>query len=205
MAELTTVAMIQAAVMPSGTTADTTFITALIERAEEMMRTVCNRPLGWLNTSAKTETFPGSWTNGSLVLRYTPATAITTVKVYTASGTSSTLDSTGYRIMDDAATLAISTSSTSWEVPQSRPLNTSPDTMFAGPYPYTEVVYTGGYANQAAVPNDLEQAAIRVAALLYNETRGAAGDTTARLTPSEINEQVAVICRPYIRGLGVGL
>ena len=138
---------------------------------------MCNRPKlgstsGWAS-GERTVKFPGRQF-GSLALSYSPVSAIGSVKVYTSSTSSETLDSAYYRLNYNLESVYIESttrfgySGYGGGVPglfaDIEPLGQL-DRVAA--YPYTEVVYTGGFANQDAVPEDLVFAANSVAGWMY--------------------------------------
>lgn len=183
MAELTTLSLAKQCLRITNTDYDTQ-LTALIESAEYKLRDLCSRPDGWLNTTAHTEKIQG-YGFGEIQLIYSPVTAITSVKVFSDSASSVTSDSASYRIADRAKSILLTPSAwygvansfyADWPFFQqdtwrgfgySNVFRVSgvPNSPMA--YPYTEVVYTGGYANQAAIPPDLVQAANEMTAVLF--------------------------------------
>lgn len=206
--ELTTAALVQAALFPAGTTPDTTYVTAAAQAAEDLIKRYCNRwPDGFLNTSAHTEKFPGDVTFGEPIsLLYSPVTAITSVKVFTASASSSTIASTNYRIESNGLQLSFINygsydAALAW---YASGMDVRPGPSFLDElgtaYPYTEVVYTGGYASQSVVPADLQQAAIDVARMIYNGSRGTKED---RATTEDIEKRLDLLLRHHRRKVGV--
>lgn len=212
MPELTTTAKVQAVMFPGGTTPDTTFIDNCLLRAEAEIRNLCGRPDGWTNTASHTETFPGVQINGRLVLRNDPVTAITTVKIFASSGNSSTISSSLYRIDTDASMLlfipgvqgglAYATVFTNaLDVSAYTNPPTPPDDLGIA-YPYTEVVYTGGYG-ASSIPVDLEQIANEFTAALYYRSRGVAGNHFFDMSVEDFRAWKLDLCAPYMRDLGV--
>lgn len=169
MAELATVAMAKTW-MGITSSADDALLADILERAEGMIRVWAGRPSGFL-TATWTEKFDGECYEG-VRLTYTPITSITSVKIYYDATGSVTVASGDYRT--DLAT------------GQLRLLNT-PSVLWDTGYPYDErrafpagfrnieVVYVGGYANQAAVPDQLEHAALTVVKFLFDTRRQTAG------------------------------
>lgn len=172
MAELTSVTLFKTYVGATGT-ADDALLAVLIEAAELRIRRICNRPDGWLNTVAKTEKIPGSRFD-SIPLIYTPVTAITSVKVFSSSGVSTTISSDYYRINDASDSVLMTASGTyvanfdsGMDTTTGYPYGTYGYPLRVRAYPYTEVIYTGGYAAQANIPDDLENAANQYLAWMY--------------------------------------
>jgi uncharacterized phiE125 gp8 family phage protein len=163
-AELTTVAKLKTFLSITATTWDT-LLTDLLEGAEDEIRRACNKGEGLFASGSRTQKFSGS-SFDVLYLTHRPVTAITTVKVFTDSTNSTTVTSTDYRINDDGNAVLLQSSAVTeamWTgVRTSRFWH--PDYRSMAAYPYTEVIYTGGYAT---IPDDLEEAARWYAAQLF--------------------------------------
>jgi hypothetical protein len=173
MAELTSVTLIKTYLGDVTGTASDVLLATLLEAAEREIRTLCNRPDGWLSGTTHTEKFYGA-RHAGVPLVNTPVTAITSVKIFTASGSSTTMAAADYRINEDANGLLFTSSMNStWDAGFDWPENFVgvrrpsfyPTPTFA--YPYTQVVYTGGYAAQTNIPDDLEQLANEYVAWMF--------------------------------------
>ena len=191
--ELVTLASTKAWLKVSGT-ADDTIITMLIESAEKQLRSICNRSngaSGWINAT-QTEFFDGE-DSEIIQLRFTPITAASLVVTIDDVVT----PSTSYVL--DAATGLLQLTGSAWNqwggmasfssvtIPR---LNYRSNGFGVG-VRAVKAVYTGGYVNAAAVPENLIQAVYMLveyaylyrgqAGLLseglgsYNYTRGPAG------------------------------
>lgn len=165
MAELTTRAKVKEylGVASTVTTWDT-LITDLLEGAEKEIRRLCNKGDGAFATGARTEKRSGAGQR-VIYLTHRPVTAITTVKVFTAVSTSTTTDSGDYRINDDATALLLqSCADWGWSDSCRRSPFWKPDAHSQVAYPYTEIIYTGGFTT---IPDDLEEAARWYTAQLF--------------------------------------
>lgn len=163
-----------------GITASTwdTVLAALLDAAEAMGYTICNRP-GW--SSAATTMKVAGIDHSSIPLLRSPSSAITSVKHVFSSTSSETLDSTTYRTDANprVETLYLDSSPIYSRVLQgiqgydTAQVGTYGDIGPAGTpnrvvaYPYTEVVYTGGFATQGDVPSDLVYAANEVTKAMF--------------------------------------
>lgn len=182
-------------------------ITRMILAAEARIRGLCGNVTSFL-TGTYTQTFDGN--NAQILwLKHAPVTSITSIVI---DGT--TLDSTTYTL--DAARGAVGfkypARSTTFSLPGNGALTITGQSYntpsFGGAYQSVVVTYVGGYANQAAIPYDLQQAAVELAALYYmardrdpglqseshsnySWTRGDAGDSIAEILPK---------LGPYLRG-----
>lgn len=191
-------------------TTDDTLISELIERAEYRIRRVCGKGTGLFASGSRTEKFPG-YGVPVLYLTHRPVTAITSVIAYSSSTSSSTLDSTTYRINDEATAVMLwDWTDVAWDVG-------GPDYSVRGAlwrpytgrdksaYPYTQVIYTGGYST---IPDDLEDAAVWLTAQLYHgrtikaglqsENLGNYGYTRAQGENDAIDNELRERLRDYI-------
>lgn len=144
-----------------------TFLTTLLNRAEAMIESWCNRPAGWI-TATFTERFDGEC-HGRVVLLNTPVTSITSVKVFTDNSTATTLSSTVYRSDSTTGILSfIDAANELYDVGYDWPIFPA---AFPSGFRNGQVIYVGGYAS-SAIPLDLQQIAVDVASELYR-MRGA--------------------------------
>lgn len=181
--ELATVAGVKSQLGITVTTFDTA-IGTILNAAETMIADWCDRrdnSAGMVGTESRwisashTEQFTGAL-QPCLGLRFWPVTAIASVSVVGSGSTSVALQSTSYRIDKDQRTVRLlGTPQAAWETgmvamayptlpPTSSGWYAQIDT--ANAYPYTEVVYTGGFG-AGTVPLSLQQAAIELASRMY--------------------------------------
>lgn len=148
-------------------TANDDLLDDLLEEAEDRIRRLCGKGEGLFASGARTEKRPGVG-YPIVYLTHRPVTAITSVKVYYSSTDSSTLDSTTYRINDEAsAVMVYDWTRIAWDSGEPDPPRSTlwrPYARGLSAYPYTEVVYTGGYST---IPDDLAGHAKWYAAQLY--------------------------------------
>ncbi len=175
-AELTTVADVKTYLGITAST-DDTLLGALLQAAELMLREWCNRKNGWI-TAAQSERFDGELAN-TLVLTYTPITVDPVITVTGYGSTSVTVNSDLYRVdvsegivvfrLSPIGAFQVGLPTQYW--PLSTSPNRAPQPNFGAGNQTVLVTYTGGYANTAAVPLDLAQAAIEATAFLYRQRK----------------------------------
>jgi hypothetical protein len=198
--------------IPNATTTYDTRLDRVLSGVERKLEGICNRPEGWLNTTAHYEKFETIGA-AAVSLRHDPVTVISAVTLVTGSGVSSTIDSGYYRLDQDESILRFygdplaiwtgwTTNSATLPVP---PYTWAPTTTTKA-YPYLQVKYIGGYAS-GSIPADLEQATIVIAAMeakvqgidpnMKAENLGNYGYTLG--TPAERNAWVREQVSDYIR------
>lgn len=158
MGNLITLTDLKTALNISGTAEDDRLNLA-IAQAEAAILRACGRSS--FLTASYAEKHDGCG-HSALWLRHTPITAITSVVDVTDTTTSTTLLASEYTY--DAATGELwMYGSRMHDTPELSSSN------FSGRRRAVVVSYTGGYANQAAVPADLQAAAMRIANATYYE------------------------------------
>lgn len=194
MPELSSITNVKSQLGITVTTWDTE-LTAILNAAEVMIADWCDRrdnSAGMVATESRwisathTENIPGALQR-SVALRFWPVTAITSVTVYGANSTSSVVSSSTYRIDADQRTLKFGGSyQAGWELGlvsfQNIPPYMQPIDPLGGAYPYTAVVYTGGFGS-GTVPLSLQQAAIELTSRIFQKRKR---DTT--LTGESLGE-----------------
>lgn len=156
MAELTNRTDVKTYLGLSGTSYDD-LLDDLLEQAEDTIRRICGKGTGLFASAARTEKFPGAFQE-IIYVTHRPVTAVTSVKVYTSSSNYTTVDSTWYRINDEgtAVMLAGDVDDIAWDIGDPAPPVSRLWRRYAArqvkAYPYTELVYTGGYGT---IPDDL--------------------------------------------------
>jgi hypothetical protein len=151
----------------SGTTYDD-LLDDLLEEAEDRIRRICNKGEGLFASGPRTEKKPGLG-YPIVYLTHRPVTAIASVKLYYSATDSSTLASDVYRINDEgSAVMVYDWTRIAWDSGEPEPPLRSamwrPYARGLSAYPYTEIVYTGGYGT---IPDDLAGIAKWYAAQLY--------------------------------------
>lgn len=183
MAELSSISLVKSQLGISVTTWDTELL-AILNSAETMIADWCDRrdnSAGMLGTesrwvsAAHTENLPGAL-QASVGLRFWPVTAITSVTVVGSSISSVALNSTTYRIDSDQRTLRMLGSyQDAWLVGlMDHPPPAAPNIAYQintnNAYPYTAIVYTGGF-NSSAIPTSLSQAAIELTSRMFQKRK----------------------------------
>lgn len=158
----------------SGTTYDT-LLTTLIGYGEGLMAKMADRrddTSGMVGTGAywgsgsHTEKRPGAL-HQTITLRYWPVTVVSSVTIYSSSGSNVDLGSYLYRIDADQKTLRfLGQQQVAWDAGFSPPdypmfINTI-NTEKA--YPYTQITYTGGFST---IPADLKAAAVELVSQMF--------------------------------------
>ncbi|REK40877.1 MAG: hypothetical protein DWQ20_00685 [Actinobacteria bacterium] len=170
MGDLATVTQVQAWA-PQLASVSSADIERVLDAVAEALARRLGRPYladgtgGWL-TGTQVEQLDGS-EGRTLYLAYTPISSITSVEIVTGSSSTSTVSSDLYTFEADSGALHYYESEgLSLAAFQNPDLN-------AGRWPRgirnVKATYVGGYANQAAVPGDLEQLAIEMTVAVYNE------------------------------------
>lgn len=187
-----------------------------LEVAEKLVARYCGRGDGTWLTATRTEYFSGTF-NGEVVLTYTPVTALTSVSKVSAATTAGveTTDSDAVNLftVDGYAPGAAFTAYDGilrYRDSRQASFTTGDDLVVMPRYYATpnfgdgamdnKVVYTGGYANVASVPMDLQQAILECAAGLAAESPVYQGDRErVRANAGRWKE----LAQPFVRGGGV--
>jgi hypothetical protein len=168
-AELTTLAALQEYLSITDSSYDAV-LTNTLERAEDRIRRVCGKGDGLFASASRTEKIPGTG-RPIIYLTHRPVTVITSVIAYADASTSSTLTSTTYRINDEQTGVMLTDwANPLWDMGGPEYRRTSalwrPYAREQTAYPYTQVIYTGGYAT---IPDDLAECALWLASQMYRE------------------------------------
>lgn len=175
-AELTSTSLVKSQLGITSSTYDT-IIGTLSVNAERLMANMCDRrddSAGMVGTTSSwlsathTQNIPGAIWN-ALQLRYWPCTAVTSVAIYTSVTSSVTLGSYLYRVDQDTKTLRfLGQQPVAWDggfIAADYPYAVQ-TIQTQNSYPYTSVVYTGGFTG-GSIPGDLSQAATELTCQMF--------------------------------------
>lgn len=204
--QLTTIANLKDWLGITGGDSDA-FLDRIILAAEARIRGICNSRTSFL-TGTYVENFDGN-NSQMLRLKHTPVASITSI--VNASGT---VDASTYSLNSGRGVVGFTYAgrSTKWSTAfasgQIVTGQSFPSPSFGDNFNDVVVTYIGGYANIAAVPADLSQAALELAAIYYqsrdrdpglqSETMGAYSWTKS--VAGEEMENIMAKLSPYTGG-----